>query len=92
MARQVQGIAKPGKSARGDVRQKRVQSSLLQSGARPADSQGEKGLFCKIEFHDLQKQSFFGALVSKFAGKTLLGVTERSANYAKLLFCIIGRR
>ena len=34
MARQVQGTAKPGKSARGDVRQKRVQSSLLQSGAR----------------------------------------------------------
>lgn len=34
MARQVQGIAKPGKSARGDVRQKRVQSFLLQSGAR----------------------------------------------------------
>ena len=34
MARQVQGTAKPGKSARGDVRQKRVQSSLLQSKAR----------------------------------------------------------
>ena len=30
MARQVQGTAKPGKSARGDVRQKRTQSSILQ--------------------------------------------------------------
>lgn len=28
MARQVQGIAKPGKSARGDVRKKRVQTSM----------------------------------------------------------------
>lgn len=34
MARQVQGTAKPGKSARGDVRQKKTQSSLLQSRAR----------------------------------------------------------
>lgn len=34
MARQVQGTAKPGKSARGDVRKKSVQSSLLQSRTR----------------------------------------------------------
>ena len=34
MAKQVQGTAKPGKSARGDVRQKRTQSSLLQSRTR----------------------------------------------------------
>ena len=34
MARQVQGTAKPGKSARGDVRQKMVQSSILQSRTR----------------------------------------------------------
>lgn len=34
MAKQVQGTAKPGKSARGDVRQKRTQSSILQSRTR----------------------------------------------------------
>lgn len=34
MAKQVQGTAKPGKSTRGDVRQKRTQSSLLQSRTR----------------------------------------------------------
>ena len=34
MAKQVQGTAKPGRSARGDVRQKQTQSSLLQSRTR----------------------------------------------------------
>lgn len=34
MARQVQGTAKPGKSARGDIRQKRTQSSIMQSRTR----------------------------------------------------------
>ena len=59
-------------------------------GAGLADSQGEKGLFCKIIFHDLQKQGFFMAWVLKFAGKTLLGVTGKQMNYAKRDFCIIG--
>lgn len=51
----------------------------------------EKGLFCKIENDDLQNKRFFEGEVSKFRGKTLFTVTERKANYAKLLFCIIGR-
>lgn len=36
MARQVQGTAKPGKSARGDVRQKRVQTSMQAARRQPA--------------------------------------------------------
>lgn len=40
MARQVQGIAKPGKSARGDVRQKRVQRSMQSARRQPARRRG----------------------------------------------------
>ena len=40
MARQVQGIAKPGKSARGDVLQKRVQHSMQTARRQPARRRG----------------------------------------------------
>lgn len=40
MARQVQGIAKPGKSARGDVRQKRVQTFMQTTRRQPASRKG----------------------------------------------------
>ena len=40
MARQVQGIAKPGKSVRGDVRQKRVQTSMQTARRQPARRRG----------------------------------------------------
>lgn len=40
MARQVQGTAKPGKSARGDVRQKRVQTSMQTARRQPASRKG----------------------------------------------------
>ena len=40
MARKVQGVAKPGKSARGDVRQKRVQTSMQTTRRQPASRRG----------------------------------------------------
>ena len=59
-------------------------------GARPDDSQGEKGMFCKITLDDLQNKRFFEGEVSKFRGEILFEVTDRAANYAKDGFCSIG--